>query len=227
MIRHSTVLEARTIGRRRAAGNDWLMRGVSVSVKAGDRLTIVGPSGGGKTVLLRALTLLDPLDEGEVLWRGAAVPNDRVPFFRGHVLYLHQRTPLAEDTVVDALRVPFAFHAHRSRRFDSARTRRWLAALGRDLEFLDKSTRNLSGGESQLVALLRALQLDPEVLLLDEPTAALDKRTTRAVEELVLHWHAEQPAERALLVVTHDSDQARRIGSRRLRMERGHLHEEW
>ncbi len=226
MTRHSTILEARAISRRHDAGTDWLIRDVSVSVNAGDRVTIVGPSGGGKTVLLRALSLLDPLDGGEVLWHGAAVPNDRIPVFRGHVLYLHQRTPLAEGTVADVLRVPFAFRVHRSKRFDSARMGRWLAALGRDLEFLDQSTRNLSGGECQLVAILRALQLDPEVLLLDEPTAALDKRTTRAVEELVLQWHAEQSAKRALLVVTHDSDQARRVGARSLRMEFGRLHEE-
>ena len=72
-----TILEARNVGRR--AGDHWLLRGASLTLSAGERLAIVGEMGSGKSVLLRALALLDPIDEGEVLFREAIVENEVPP----------------------------------------------------------------------------------------------------------------------------------------------------
>jgi putative ABC transport system ATP-binding protein len=98
-----------------------------------------------------------------------------------------------------------------------------LSQLGRDEAFLGKPVGELSGGESQLVALLRAIQLDPKVLLLDEPTAALDSGATAAVEKLVGNWLAESPRTRATVWVTHAADQARRVAERTIRIDRGKI----
>ena len=98
-----------------------------------------------------------------------------------------------------------------------------LGRLGRARSFLANRVADLSGGEIQIVALLRAVQLDPSVLLLDEPTAALDGQTTTAVEQLLKDWVAESPDNRAMVWVTHDTDQAGRVAERTLCIQRGRL----
>ena len=91
---------------------------------------------------------------------------------------------------------------------------------------LNLSPDNLSGGEAQLVVLLRTLQLDPDVLLVDEPTAALDSDSSKVVESLIDHWWSEAPDKRALIWVSHDFDQARRVATRIVSMNQGQLQEE-
>ena len=222
----STAIEVRGIGRRDPGGDNWLIRDVSFVVNAGQRLAILGPTGAGKTVLLRALALLDPLDAGSIHWRGRAVQGEGVPAYRAQVIYLHQRPALLDGSVEQNLRHPFTLKTHQGRRFDRERVQELLESLGRDATFLGKSSRDLSGGEAQIVALLRAVQLDPAVLLLDEPTASLDPVTAHAVEELLDAWFAAGQASRALVWVSHDFDQAHRVTSQRLSMRHGRLEAE-
>ncbi len=219
----SSGLEASDLGRRDPRSGAWLIQGVSLTVNNGDRIAIVGQTGAGKTVFLRSLALLDPLATGSIHWRGIAIAGDAVPAYRTQVMYLHQRPSLIEGAVEDNLRYPFTFKAHTGRSFDKARVVELLADLGRHESFLEKSYRDLSGGESQLVALLRAIQLNPPILLLDEPTASLDTATVAAVERLIDHWFASAPTEHALVWVSHDMNQAARISTRIARMTSGHL----
>jgi putative ABC transport system ATP-binding protein len=216
-------LQVRGIGRRDPKSGGWLIREVSLAVNRGERLAVLGATGAGKTVLLRSLALLDPLDAGSICWRGREVRGEAVPDYRTQVIYLHQRPALLDGSVEDNLRYPFTFTAHRGRRFDRDRVLELLQGLGRGATFLDKSNRDLSGGEAQIVALLRAVQLAPAVLLLDEPTASLDSVTAQAVEILIDRWFRSGPGDRALVWVSHDLDQARRVSSRTLRMRSGHL----
>jgi putative ABC transport system ATP-binding protein len=218
-----TAIEVRGIGRRDPEGEDWLIRDVSFVVNPGERLAVVGTTGAGKTVLLRALALLDPLHAGSISWQGRAVEGDAVPAYRRQVIYLHQRPALFVGSVEDNLRTPFTLKAHRGKRFDRDRVLELLDGLGRDAAFLGKSSRDLSGGEAQIVALLRAVQLDPAVLLLDEPTASLDNAPARAVEGLLDRWFAAGEGRRALVWVSHDLDQARRVTGRKLSMRSGRL----
>lgn len=200
---------------------EWLLRGVSVAVAAGERLAVTGPTGAGKTLLLRALALLDPLDEGEVRWRGRAVAPAEVPAFRARAVYLHQRPGIFEGTVADNLRAPFELAVHRGRAYDEPSVIALLEGLGRGRSFLTKASSDLSGGEAQLTAFLRAIQVGPEVLLLDEPTAALDREAAGMIEVLVDRWLVERRDERALVWVTHDLAQAERVATRALRLEAG------
>ena len=157
MLPESTpLLHARNLARRHPDGQQWLLDDVSLQLHPGTRLSVTGPSGSGKTLLLRALALLDPLHGGQVCWKGHPVSRDGVPHFRGQAIYLHQRPALLEERVEAALQRPFALAAHRSRQFDTGRITELLGRMGRDADFLDKSVGELSGGETQIVALLRA-----------------------------------------------------------------------
>ena len=214
------LLEARDLARRHPAGNGWLLDHVSVTLRAGMRLALVGPSGAGKTLLLRALVLLDPLDGGEVRWKGEPIRGHRIPQFRREVVYLHQRPALSGETVEATLRLPFSLAVHAGRRFDRERVEAWLGRLGRGADFLDKATADLSGGEMQITALLRALQLDPTVLLFDEPTAAMDPEATAAMERLLVGWVGEAPT-RAMVWVSHNPHQSARMADTLLRLDDG------
>lgn len=209
---------------RRASGDDgWLLRGVSLTLSSGERLAVVGPSGAGKSLLLRAIALLDPIDEGEVVWRGEPVGDEAVPAYRRDAVYLHQRPALFEGTVEENLRRPYEFASSGGETWSGERALGWLEALGRGSAFLGKRASDLSGGEAQIVAFLRAVQLDPAVLLLDEPTSALDRDATEALETLVARWFEEGAGERGLIWVSHDSEQAERTTDRVLRLDEGRM----
>jgi len=217
------LLEARHVGRRHPDGRQWLLDDVSLAIPSAARVAIAGPSGAGKTLLLRALALLDPVDRGQVLWQGQPVAHDHVPGFRCRAIYLHQRPSLWDETVRAALERPFSLRAHRHRPFDEQRVVRLLERMGRGAAMLDKRPSDLSGGEMQIAALVRALQLDPAVLLLDEPTSALDPETSRAVEKMLVEWVAERPAARAWVWVGHDAAQAERVAGRVVHVEAGRV----
>ncbi len=221
-----SALEVRGVGRRDPKSQDWLIRDVSLAVGPGERLGILGPTGAGKTVLLRAMALLDPLDTGSIHWQGRAIQGNAVPRYRAQVIYVHQRPALFEGTVDDNLRYPFTLQTHATKRIDEDRISQLLESLGRSATFLTKLSRDLSGGESQIVALLRAIQLDPAVLLLDEPTASLDQATARDVEGLLDRWFAAGEGRRSLVWVSHDQDQSARVTDRRLHMTSGRLEPE-
>ncbi len=220
----SVLLAAEHLGRKTESG-EWLIRHIHLAVHPGDRVAIVGPSGSGKTVLLRALAMLDPVSEGTVLFESRGISGSAVPLYRTQVAYLQQRSSMFEGTVEDNLRKPFELAVHSGRQFDRDRIMRWLDGLGRGPDFLTKDQQNLSGGESQITALLRTMQLEPQVLLLDEPTSALDEASTEAVEKMLEQWLSETPAG-AFLWITHSSEQATRMCNRVLHMQDGRLSDE-
>ena len=215
------LLEALGIGRRPRGGEGWLLSDVSLELRPDERVALRGPSGAGKSLLLRGLALLDPRDAGEVRWCGAEVRREAIPAFRARVLYVAQRPVLFEGSVEENLRRPFELGAHARASFDRERAAALFADLGRDGSFLERSHRDLSGGEAQIVALVRALQLDPDVLLLDEPTASLDAEAGRRVEARISAWASG--GARSLVWVSHDASQAGRVAGRQIVVRGGRL----
>ncbi|RKP52465.1 ABC transporter ATP-binding protein [Trinickia fusca] len=219
----SFLLEARGIARRDTRSDTVLLEPTDFALAPGERVSVTGASGAGKSVLLRALALLDPLDSGHLVWHGQPVERRAIPRYRRHVAYLRQRPALFDGTVEDNLRYPYSLHAYHDVRFDRVQAVRLAEAAGRASSFLDKRANDLSGGEAQLTALIRVLQLSPEVLLLDEPTASLDPDAARAVEALVTAWFEAGQGARASVWVSHDPAQAARVSTRRLIMQAGRL----
>ncbi len=217
------LLAARRVGRRAPGGSGWLFQEIDLDLAGGDRLGLVGPTGAGKSLILRALALLDPLDAGQVLWMGEPVPDGRVPEVRGQAVYLQQRSPLLEGTVEQNLRLAFELKQRRGQTLPRERLAMLLEVVGSSKAFLDSHTDHLSGGERQIVALMRALVVDPAVLLLDEPTAALDQQTAATLERLVTEWQATAPAERAFIWVSHDPSQVERVAARLISLRNGRV----
>lgn len=217
------LVEARRLGRR--ANGGWLFRDRSLTIGAGERISLSGPSGSGKTLLLRALALLDPLAEGSLRLEGRELAPGDSPAYRSRIAYLHQQPALLDGSVEDNLRLPFSLAVHRQRRFERRRAAELLEQLGRDASLLARDRSQLSGGEAQLVALARLLQLEPTVLLLDEPTAALDPASAELARRSIARWHAAA-GRRAYLWVTHDAGLAGGVADRHLRLSGGRLEEE-
>ncbi|CAM3461034.1 ABC transporter domain-containing protein [Deinococcus saxicola] len=204
------LLSARGLGR--SVGSRRLWQGVDLKLQAAERLAVSGPSGVGKSLLLRALAGLDALEDGEVWLRGKPQFAWPMPQFRAEVMYLLQRPAPASGTVGTYLAEPFSFKIHAGKSYEPGEAARLLKHLGRPPAFLDQDAAHLSGGEAQLAALVRALLLSPTVLLLDEATSALDAETAGLAEALLRDWLDAGPA-RALVFVSHDRAQQERFAT--------------
>lgn len=180
------------------------LRPTSFAVAAGECLAVMGASGSGKTLLLRALADLDP-NEGLVELAGDTRESIDAPDWRRRVCYL----PAEAGWWTDHPREHFA---------DWSKASAMLENLSLAVEIGDQPVMQLSTGERQRLALLRTLSLDPQVLLLDEPTAALDAEASVRVEALVQQrLHAGV----AVIWVTHDLSQAKRMAKRVLQLDAG------
>ena len=190
-------------GLRKSFGDKVVLDGVDLTIRRGEFVVLLGPSGTGKTTLLRLLTGLEAPDAGEVL-----VPGRRTTVYQEPRLIPSKR--VLANVIVGQ---------RRSRQHREA----GLRALA-EVNLEGKARQwpaTLSGGEAQRAALARALVREPELLLLDEPFAALDALTRLQMQDLVGDLVAQHRP--AVLMVTHDVDEAVRLADRVLILDRGHF----
>lgn len=210
-----------------------IVAGVSFDVPAGSVFTVLGPSGSGKSTLLRTVDRLVEPTGGRILLDGRPTTDLPVQELRRRVGMVFQAPALFEGTVLDNLVYGPRLRGQtwgpaegRHRDVDGERELACdlLRRVGLPRDFCTKPADQLSGGEAQRVCLARALANEPEVLLLDEPTASLDPAAARHVEELLLRLAAE--TDLTFVFVTHDLEQARRIGDRGLLLVDGRVAEQ-
>jgi ABC-type cobalamin/Fe3+-siderophores transport system ATPase subunit len=186
---------------------DVALRGVSLAVNAGDFVGIVGPNGAGKTTLLTLINGMGKLLQGNVRVLGNAVRPGHVHSVRKKVGYVAQvqnidpRMPMSVRDVVMIGRYGRLGLLRRPKKHDWEVVEKTLDVVGMD-HLSDRPIGHLSGGEQQRVAIARCLAQEPEIFLLDEPTASMDWRAKTDILELVRMIHDSQKL--TTLFVTHD-----------------------
>jgi len=194
-----------------------LVDDVSLAVETGETVAVVGPSGAGKSSFLRLLNRLDEPTGGTVRYEGADYHDLDPQTLRVHVGLVPQDAALVEGTVFENVTLGPRL---RGEPVDRERAQALLQHVGL-ADLADQKVETVSGGEAQRIALARTLMNDPDVLLLDEPTASLDADTEAAVEALLRDLIAERSL--TCVLVTHDEAQAHRLATRVLEFDDGRL----
>ncbi|WIA22395.1 hypothetical protein OEZ85_004701 [Tetradesmus obliquus] len=198
---------------KRSVGGRTLWSNISFEVFPGEIWFLRGPSGVGKTLLLRAVACLDPLEAGWLKLSGQSPSEVGIPCWRAQVMYVHQSRVNFKGTPQEFFTLAQSFAAQKGRpRGDLAQL---VADLGLDAGVLQQQWSELSGGQAQRVALAVSLALQPKLLLLDEPTSACDTEAALKVEAVLKRCSA------AVLWVTHDPQQPLRVGGRLLELPEG------
>lgn len=175
-----------------------LIKDITLQVQAGDWLTIEGPSGSGKSLLLKLIASLLTPTSGNIYFNNQNQTTFHKVDYRKQVSYCFQQPSLFGQTVKDNLLFPFTI---RNIAFDEQHAITALASVDLPKEFLEKDIKTLSGGQKQRVALIRNLLFPPSILLLDEITTGLDAQTKDIVNRLLVGY---QKKGMTLLSVTHD-----------------------
>lgn len=207
---------------RRGSNATPLLDNINFELASGERIALTGPNGSGKSLLFRSLVLLDAIDDGEIRLNDRLVTTNWIREFRTRLMYIPQRCVLLPGTVRENLVRALQLSIHIGRELPTMDYEAVLTELGLAEELLDRDSTTLSGGELQIVNLLRAVQLRPQILLLDEPTAALSPTTSLKVEEWLNCWRSTDP-DRSWIWISHDERQVARISSAVWCMESGRL----
>ena len=178
-------------------------------VDAGEVVALRGPSGSGKTTALRCINGLTATSGGRVLLRGEDVAVMPAHVRRQRIGLVFQIPHMFPGTVAENLQQAAGYSGREHRTSDDIED--LLISCGLDGTYTDRIAVELSVGEQQRVALARAATANPEVLLLDEPTAALDADNTALVERAIQHMCS---AGMAIVLVSHDQDQIQRLATR-------------
>ncbi|MCX6845969.1 MAG: ABC transporter ATP-binding protein [Verrucomicrobia bacterium] len=205
-------------------GRIEVLRGISIEVAHGEVVALLGSSGCGKSTLLNVISGLEPVESGEVLVDGRVVGDEsaRIGLLRHHIGYVFQLHHLMPDlTLRENCLVPVVA-ARGDRKAGIKRLNELAIATGIDHR-LGQRVRELSGGERQRGALVRALMNDPQLLLCDEPTGALDESNREKVFGLLLDL--ARAGGRTLIIATHDPAIAERC-DRMIRIRDGKIAEE-
>lgn len=187
-------------------GNEASRIRISGELPAGWILKVSGPSGSGKTTLMKVLARLNTAEHGKVYLKGVPWGDFTPMAWRRRISYLAQKPVLFDGSVRHNLIKPFELTAVKQEVCQNfERAAEMMERLYLPKSLLDQDARTLSGGEASRVALVRSLLLEPAVLLLDEPLAALDSKASDAVVTLVASW-LEENKNRGVMLVSHTGD---------------------
>lgn len=211
-------------GLHKSFGDQKVLDGISFQVGRGETVAVLGKSGGGKSVLLKLVIGLDTPDAGSIGIDGQEVTKldgKKLNEVRKKIGFLFQQAALYDSlTVEENVAFPLSRHTTISAEQRSARVQELLAEVGMD-QHMQKMPSEISGGMQKRVGLARALALDPEILLFDEPTAGLDPITSAEIGKLILEL--KQKKRRSAIVVTHDVQGAKVYSDRMVVLHDGSI----
>jgi phospholipid/cholesterol/gamma-HCH transport system ATP-binding protein len=221
--RSEAIIETRNLTKR--FGDKLVLDSISLSIEKGKTTVVIGPSGCGKTVLIKHFIVLVRPSAGEVYFKGRRVDNlgeHDLEDVRTHFGYLFQEGALFDSmTVAENIMFPIQQHhkVRNLRQIDEI-VKAKLAMVGLD-GFQNYYPARLSGGQRKRVALARAIALNPEVILYDEPTTGLDPIRSDIINELILKLERELGV--TTLVVTHDMKSAYKVADRIIMLHNGKI----
>jgi ABC-type methionine transport system ATPase subunit len=202
-------------------GDAHILRGIDLDIPAGEVVSVVGPSGAGKTSLIRLLNRLDDPLSGTVSYRGAPIESIRVRELRRRVAFVFQTPVMFAGSVADNLALARDL-PHAAAESPSGRVIESDEALrlaGVDPALAARDAQSLSGGERQRVSMARALMTGPDALLLDEPTSALDPEVADHIMATIRSLAATMHL--TVVMVSHRLEEAHAVSTHTVFMEAG------
>ena len=220
-----TLIQVKDLKKYYNGGDVKALDGVTVDVYKGDVIAVIGPSGGGKSTFLRSLNLLETPTSGSILFDGVDITGKKVdlPLHRQKMGMVFQHFNLFPHmTILRNMTLAPVKLLHKSQEAADAQALKLLQRVGLG-DRGNAYPAQLSGGQKQRVAIVRALAMEPEVMLFDEPTSALDPEMVGEVLE-VMQELAQSGM--TMVVVTHEMGFAKEVGSRVLFMDAGKIAEQ-
>ena len=196
------------------AGDTTILDDIDFSISEGERVCVYGPSGSGKSSLLRTIVGAMAPSEGSVAYRGVVLTAANIDDLRGDTGWIGQKPVAGSETARESLLLPFRFRRHRDHEPDEDAITNAIEQVGLEPALLDRDSDDLSGGELQRIIVARSLLLGVTLFLADEPTSSLDAESRRHVIDALAGDGF------TVLVATHDRDW---IGAceRFIRIEKG------
>ena len=202
-----------------------VLRGINETIHEGERVVLIGASGSGKSTLLRCLNLLEEPDQGTVVFQGVDLthPDTNLDKTRCQMGMVFQHFNLfPHKTILENITLAPVYHKMQTKE----EAKRKAMALLERIGLADKANTYpamLSGGQKQRVAIVRALAMEPKVMLFDEPTSALDPEMVGEVLELIRQL---ADSGMTMVIVTHEMGFAREVGTRIMFMDEGEIKEQ-
>lgn len=215
------MLEVRNL--HKSFANNEVLKGIDLKVDKENVISIIGPSGSGKSTFLRSLNLLEEIDSGEILFLGENIKDYNINSLREEIGMVFQNFNLFSHlTIIDNLILAPILRGKLEKDEAKKKARELLGRIG--LSDKEKSYPDqLSGGQKQRIAIIRALMMNPKIMLFDEPTSALDPEMVGEVLNLMADLAKDAMT---MLVVTHEMAFAREVSNRLIFMDAGKIVEE-
>lgn len=208
---------------KKTYGKNHVLKGIDFELYAGERVVVLGPSGSGKSTFLRCINRMEEPTSGAVFYKGILVTDKNIQKIRQDVGMVFQHFNLINNLTVmnNLILAPTVLKV-----MDEKTAMRKARGLLKHIDLLDKAgsfPASLSGGQKQRIAIIRAMMMEPEVLLFDEPTSALDPESIGDVLSLI-----QELADNGMtiMIVTHEMGFAREIASRVVFIDEGRIIEE-
>ena len=201
-------------------GTVKILKDISFTVQKKEIIALLGPSGSGKSSLLKSINMLNTPSCGQIKYHNNDIQEISPMALRKKIGYVLQKPTLFGNDVMENLKYPCELN---QKVFDINLVEFYLKKVNLKPDILEKKPNELSGGEQQRISLVRTLLLEPEMILLDEVTSALDEDNTLLIEELIKYENENN--ELTVIFISHNNEQAKRLAQKVIYMEEGVIKE--